>query len=114
MPWALFVSGAVPNVLGLQGKRLTYANASSRDLAFIEHALLESELNVAKFFGQKQGAPDIASAVASVTLGKADAVLAPLESRQGAQEALRRRHRADARLRGGQEQPARVCSGVSG
>ncbi|HEY3352545.1 MAG TPA: hypothetical protein VGQ83_04805 [Polyangia bacterium] len=83
VPWALFVGGGISNVLGLQGKRLTYANASSRDLAFIEHALLESELSVAKFFGAKQGAPDVASAVAAVSLGKADAVLAPVDRGKG-------------------------------
>jgi hypothetical protein len=83
VPWGLFVSGGTPNVLALQGTRLTYATASARDIAFIEHALLESELNVTKFFSARQGAPDIASAVASVTLGKADAVFAPTDRGKG-------------------------------
>ena len=82
-PWALFVGGGVANVVGLRGKRLVYATASSRDLAFVEHALLDSELSVSKFFSARQGAPDIASAVASVSLGRADAVLAPIDKGKG-------------------------------
>lgn len=75
--WALFVGAGIPNFLGLQGKRLVYASAGPRDLAFIEHAMLDSEVNVNKFFSSRQGTPDVASAVAAVTLGKADAVVAP-------------------------------------
>ena len=81
--WALFVGAGVPNFLGLQGKRLAYASSSPRDLAFIEHAMLDSEVNVAKFFGSKQGTPDVASAVATVALGKADCVVAPVDRGKG-------------------------------
>ena len=81
--WALFVGAGIPNVLGLQGKRLAYASSSPRDLAFIEHAMLDSEVNVNKFFGSRQGTPDVASAVAAVSLGKADCVVAPVDRGRG-------------------------------
>jgi hypothetical protein len=81
--WALFVGAGVPNFLGLQGKRLAYASSGPRDLAFIENAMLDGEVNVAKFFGAKQGTPDVASAVAAVSLGKADAVVAPADRGKG-------------------------------
>jgi len=81
--WALFVGAGVPNFLGLQGKRLAYASSSPRDMAFIEHAMLDSEVNVNKFFGARQGTPDVASAVAAVALGKADCVVAPADRGKG-------------------------------
>jgi hypothetical protein len=81
--WALFVAAGIPNFIGLQGKRLAYASSSPRDLAFIEHAMLDSEVNVNKFFGSRQGTPDVASAVAAVSLGKADCVVAPVDRGRG-------------------------------
>jgi hypothetical protein len=81
--WALFVGGGVKSFLGLQGKRLAYAHASSRDLAFVENAMLDGEVNVGKFFSAKQATPDIASAVVAVTLGKADCVVAPADQGKG-------------------------------
>jgi len=82
-PWALFVAPSIPNFSALAGKRIAYAGASPRDLAFIENAILEGEVNVAKFFGAKQSTPDIASAVAAVSLGKADCVVAPVDRGKG-------------------------------
>lgn len=81
--WALFVGAGIPNFVALQGKRLAYASSSSRDMAFIEHAMLDSEVNVNKFFGARQGTPDVASAVAAVALGKADCVVAPVDRGRG-------------------------------
>jgi len=81
--WALFVGAGIPNFVGLQGKRLAYASSSPRDMAFIEHAMLDSEVNVTKFFGARQGTPDVASAVAAVALGKADCVVAPADRGRG-------------------------------
>ncbi|MBI5480911.1 MAG: PhnD/SsuA/transferrin family substrate-binding protein [Deltaproteobacteria bacterium] len=81
--WALFVGAGIPNFTALQGKRLAYASSGPRDLAFIEHAMLDSEINVGKFFGAKQGTPDVASAVAAVALGKADCVVAPVDRGKG-------------------------------
>jgi hypothetical protein len=81
--WGLFVAAGIPNFIGLQGKRLAYASSGPRDMAFIEHAMLDSEVNVNKFFGSRQGTPDVASAVAAVALGKADCVVAPVDRGKG-------------------------------
>ena len=62
----------------LSGKRLAYASAgSSKDTAFLENALFDGVVPIAKFFGKRETAPDVASAVSTVSLGKADAVFAP-------------------------------------
>ena len=74
--WALFTSTAA-SVQELQGKKLTMASAGPRDSAFIENALFDGELQIAKFFAARSSAPDLNSAVASVNLKKADAVFAP-------------------------------------
>jgi hypothetical protein len=74
--WALFTGGAA-NVQELQGKKLALAGAGPKDAAFIENALLDGELQVAKFFSARSSSPDLSAAVAAVTLKKADAVFAP-------------------------------------
>ncbi len=74
--WGLY-SASVSSVQELQGKKLTIATAGARDAAFIENALLDGELQIAKFFAARTTAPDIASAVSAVSLKKSDAVFAP-------------------------------------
>jgi hypothetical protein len=74
--WALFTSTAT-SVQDLQGKKLTMATSGPRDAAFVENALFDGELQIAKFFSGRASAPDISSAVAAVSLKKADAVFAP-------------------------------------
>jgi hypothetical protein len=74
--WALFSSSAA-NVQELQGKKLSIATSGPRDAAFVENALFDGEVPIAKFFSARTSAPDISSAVAAVTLKKADAVFAP-------------------------------------
>jgi hypothetical protein len=74
--WALFSSTAT-SVQDLQGKKLTMANSGPRDAAFVENALFDGELQISKFFAARNTAPDISSAVAAVSLKKADAVFAP-------------------------------------
>jgi ABC-type amino acid transport substrate-binding protein len=74
--WSLFSSTAA-SVQELQGKKLSVANSGPRDAQFIENALLDGELQIAKFFSGRAGSPDISSAVAAVSLKKADAVFAP-------------------------------------
>jgi hypothetical protein len=80
--WALFAAAA-GNVQELQGKKLALASSGPRDAAFIENALLDGELQIAKFFSARSTAPDISSAVAAVTLKKADAVFAPESQGKG-------------------------------
>ncbi|MDB4968949.1 MAG: hypothetical protein JWN44_4638 [Myxococcales bacterium] len=74
--WALFSSTA-SRVDELQGKRLSIANAGPRDAEFASNALFDGEVQIAKFFASKAGAPDLAAAIAAVNLKKADAVFAP-------------------------------------
>src|SRR5262249_19964500 len=62
----------------LSGRRLALASAgSNRDTAFLENGLLDGVVQVGRFFGHRETAPDVASAVTTVSLGKADAVFAP-------------------------------------
>jgi ABC-type amino acid transport substrate-binding protein len=72
--WSLF-STETGGVLDLKGKRLAYAATSARDAQFVDNALLEGEL--AKPFSARQPAPDASSAVAAVSLHRADCVFAP-------------------------------------
>jgi hypothetical protein len=80
--WALFASGAT-NVQDLQGKKLSLAQAGSKDQAFIENVLLDGELPIKKWFASLTSSPDISSAVAAVNLKKADAVFAPESQAKG-------------------------------
>jgi hypothetical protein len=72
--WALYSSDG-GGIMDQQGKRLALAATSAKDAQFIDNALLDSELP--KHFGSRQNAPDIASAVAAVSLHKAQCVFAP-------------------------------------
>lgn len=74
--WGLF-SKTATKVDELQGKKLSIATAGARDSDFASNALFDGELQVGKFFAAQSKAPDIASAVAAVSLQKADAVFAP-------------------------------------
>jgi ABC-type amino acid transport substrate-binding protein len=81
--WALFSSTAT-KVDELQGKRLSMALSGPRDSDFASNALFDGELQVGKFFSNPvQHAPDIAAAVAAVSLHKADAVFAPESQGKG-------------------------------
>lgn len=74
--WALF-SGTAAKIEELQGKKLSLASSGGRDTDFVSNALFDGEVQVGKFFAAQSKAPDIASAVAAVSLKKADAVFAP-------------------------------------
>lgn len=81
--WGLFVSSA-PDVRSLEGKgKLAVAATGTRDDEFVGNALCDGEIQVKKFFAGKATAPDVASAVQSVKLRKADAVFAPESQGQG-------------------------------
>jgi hypothetical protein len=73
--WGLFTS--VASVKELQGKKLSMASTGGRDEDFVSNGLFDGEVSVKKFFTGVPKAPDLASAVQSVTLGKAEAVFAP-------------------------------------
>jgi hypothetical protein len=80
--WALF-SGSVDKIDQLQGKKLSIATSGPRDSDFASNALFDGELQVGKFFAGQNKAPDIAAAVAAVSLHKADAVFAPESEGKG-------------------------------
>ncbi len=82
--WALFSSTAA-NVQELQGKQAVDDHRQGpRDAAFVENALLDGELQIAKFFMRRAPRrPDLSSAVAAVALKKADAVFAPESQGKG-------------------------------
>jgi len=73
--WALF--STEKSIVDLQGKKLSVATAGSRDSDFLSNALFDGEVQVGKFFAAQAKSPDLAGAVASVSLHKADAVFAP-------------------------------------
>jgi hypothetical protein len=80
--WALF-SGSAARVEELQGKRLSMASSGPRDSEFASNALFDGEVQIGRFFGGQSRAPDIVSAVQSVSLHKADAVFAPESQGKG-------------------------------
>lgn len=80
--WALY-SGSGPSMQGLRGKKLAYVKTSCSDKAFLENAMLESEVDIS-FFSSTVAQSDISGAVAQVASYKgADAVFAPSGSQKG-------------------------------
>ncbi|MCD6498192.1 MAG: hypothetical protein J7M25_07855 [Deltaproteobacteria bacterium] len=73
--WALFARSS-GGVMGLRGKRLIVAQASGAETSFAE-GMFYGQIAVSKFFSRVKRAPDLASAVAAVRGGSADAVFAP-------------------------------------
>jgi hypothetical protein len=81
-PWALF-SGVGASMQELKGTKLAYVQTGCNDAAFIDHAMLDSEVDAA-FFAGRVGKPDLLGAVAEVaTLRSAQAVFAPVGSQKG-------------------------------
>jgi hypothetical protein len=80
--WALYASGA-GSMQALKGKKLAYVQTGCNDNAFIDNAMLESEVDAA-FFASRVGKPDLTAAVAEVASYKgAQAVFAPSGSQKG-------------------------------
>jgi hypothetical protein len=80
--WALY-SSAGDSMQGLRGKKLAYVQMGCNDKAFIDNAMLESEVNDA-FFSARVGKPDLAASVAEVASYKgAQAVFAPVGAHKG-------------------------------
>lgn len=81
-PWALF-SSAGDTMQSLKGKKLAFIAAGCNDAAFVDDAMLESEVDPS-FFAQRSGKPDLTAAVADVASYKASqAVFAPVGSAKG-------------------------------
>ncbi len=80
--WALFADGAA-DMQALKGKKLAYVQTGCNDNAFIDNAMLDSEVDPA-FFAARVGKPDITAAVAEVASYKgATAVFAPVGTQKG-------------------------------
>jgi hypothetical protein len=81
-PWALF-SSAGDTMQALKGKRLAFIAAGCNDAGFVDHAMLDSEVDAA-FFGARVGKQDLTAAVAEVASYKtAQAVFAPVGAAKG-------------------------------
>ncbi|HPH64658.1 MAG TPA: hypothetical protein PLF40_02895 [Kofleriaceae bacterium] len=81
-PWALF-SGAGGDMQGLKGKKLAYVQMGCNDGAFVDNAMLNSEVD-ANFFSARVGKGDLTAAVAEVASYKgAQAVFAPIGAQKG-------------------------------
>jgi hypothetical protein len=80
--WGLY-SSAGDKMQALQGKKLAFVQMGCNDKAFIDNAMLDSEVDDS-FFAARIGKPDIAAAVAEVaSLKGAQAVFAPSGSQKG-------------------------------
>lgn len=80
--WALF-SSAGESMQALKGKKLAYVAMGCNDSAFVDNAMLESEVDPT-FFGSRGAEKDLTAAIASVTSYKtAQAVFAPVGSAKG-------------------------------
>jgi hypothetical protein len=81
-PWALY-SSAGDSMQALKGKKLAFIATGCNDAGFVDHAMLESEVDAA-FFSARSGKPDLTAAVADVASYKASqAVFAPSGTAKG-------------------------------
>jgi ABC-type nitrate/sulfonate/bicarbonate transport system substrate-binding protein len=80
--WALY-SSVGDAMQALKGKKLAFVAAGCSDNAFVDNAMLESEVD-ASFFSARLGEKDLTGAIASVTSYKtAQAVFAPVGAAKG-------------------------------
>ena len=80
--WALY-SSAGDSMQALRGKKLAFIQMGCNDKAFVDHAMLESEVDDS-FFSDRVGKPDLAATVAEVASYKgAQAVFAPSGAHKG-------------------------------
>ena len=80
--WALY-SSAGDTMQALRGKKLAFVAAGCNDSAFVDNAMLESELD-SQFFAARIGEKDLTGAIAAVSSYKAaQAVFAPSGSVTG-------------------------------
>jgi hypothetical protein len=75
--WQLVARGGAANITALKGKRILVPSIGGRESDFVINALFSGD--VAKdFFGKIEPAPDTASTLAALGLGKADAAVVPV------------------------------------
>jgi hypothetical protein len=80
--WALY-SSVGGDLEGLRGKKLAYVQTGCNDKAFVDNAMLESQV-ADTFFSARVGKPDVTAAVAEVASYKgAQGVFAPVGSQKG-------------------------------
>ncbi len=80
--WALY-SSVGPKMQALRGKKLAFIKMGCKDTAFLENAMLESEVGLS-FFSGRVGKPDLNGTIAEVAARKgAQAVFAPVGSQKG-------------------------------
>jgi hypothetical protein len=80
--WALFSSEG-DDMTSLKGKKIAFVQMGCNDKAFIDNAMLETEVDDS-FFSARVGKPDLTAAVAEVaSLKGASAVFAPAGSQKG-------------------------------
>ena len=80
--WALYSSQG-SKMQALRGKKLAFVKMGCKDSAFVDNAMLESEVG-SSFFSGRVGKPDVNSAVAEVVSRKgAAAVFAPNGAQKG-------------------------------
>ncbi len=80
--WGLYASTGT-DMQSLRGKKLSYVQTGCNDTAFIDNAMLESEVD-GSFFSGRVGKGDLVAAVAEVASYKgAQAVFAPSGSQKG-------------------------------
>lgn len=81
-PWALY-SSAGETMQALKGKKLAFISAGCNDSGFVDHAMLDSEVDPS-FFSARSGKPDLTAAIAEVASYKAaHAVFAPVGAARG-------------------------------
>jgi ABC-type amino acid transport substrate-binding protein len=74
--WVLLSSSPVGSISELRGRRLAVPRMGPRIKQFVSSVLLDHELS-ADFFGGVIAAPDSLSAIAAVSVGRADAAFVP-------------------------------------
>jgi len=80
--WGLYASGA-GGMQALKGKKLAFIATGCNDAGFVDHAMLESEVDPS-FFGARVGKLDLTAAIAEVASYKtAQAVFAPAGAAKG-------------------------------
>ena len=75
--WQLVARGGAEKVASLKGKRVLVPSLGGRETDFVVNALFGGDI-AKDFFGKIEAAPDTASTLAALGLGKADAAIVPM------------------------------------